>query len=70
MSYNHGWEKQQTQRPKGSGPKMVRQAKKPTKRNLAMGQKDHFKSAFKVQFEALHQPIITLKSFSTVLISF
>ena len=28
--YNHGWEKQQTQRPKGSGPKRVRQAKKPT----------------------------------------
>ena len=41
---NHGWEKQQTQRPKGSGPKWVRQAKKPTKRNPATGQKDHFKS--------------------------
>ena len=24
MLYNHGWEKQQTQRPKGSGPKRVR----------------------------------------------
>ena len=34
MLYNHGWEKQQTQIPKGSGPKRVRQAKKPTKRNL------------------------------------
>ena len=44
MLYNHGWEKQQTQRPKGSGPKRVRQAKKPTKRNPATGQKDHFKS--------------------------
>ena len=44
MLYNHGWEKQQTQRSKGSGPKRVRQAKKPTKRNLATGQKDHFKS--------------------------
>ena len=44
MLYNHGWEKQQTQRPKGPGPKRVRQAKKPTKRNPAMGQKDHFKS--------------------------
>ena len=43
MLYNHGWEKQQTQRPKGSGPKTVRQAKKSTKRNPAMGQKDHFK---------------------------
>ena len=28
MLYNHGWEKQQTQRPKGSGPKRVRQANK------------------------------------------
>ena len=37
MLYNHGWEKQQTQRPKGSGPKRVRQAKKPTKRNPAKG---------------------------------
>ena len=44
MLYNHGWEKQQTQRPKGSGPKRVRQAKKPTKTNPATGQKDHFKS--------------------------
>ena len=44
MLYNHGWEKQQTQRPKGSGLKSVMQAKKPTKRNPAMGQKDHFKS--------------------------
>ena len=44
MLYNYGWEKQQTQRPKGSGPKRVRQAKKPTKRNPATGQKDHFKS--------------------------
>ena len=35
MLYNDGWEKQQTQRPKGSGPKRVRQAKKPTKRNPA-----------------------------------
>ena len=44
MLYNHGWEKQQTQRPKGSGPKRVCQAKKPTKRNPGTGQKDHFKS--------------------------
>ena len=44
MLCNHGWEKQQTQRPKGSGPKKVRQAMKPIKRNPAMGQKDHFKS--------------------------
>ena len=44
MLYNHGWEKQQTQRPKGSGPKRVRQGKKPTKRNPATGQKDPFKS--------------------------
>ena len=43
MLCNHGWEKQQTQRPKGSGPKRVKQAKKLTKRNPAMGQKDHFK---------------------------
>ena len=43
MLYNHGWEKQQTQRPKDSGPERVRQAKKPTKRNPATGQKDHFK---------------------------
>ena len=35
MLYNHGWEKQQTQRPKGSGSKRVRQARKPTKRNPA-----------------------------------
>ena len=27
---------------KGQGPKGVRQAKKPTKRNSAVGQKDHF----------------------------
>ena len=44
MLYNHGWEKQQAQRPKGSGPKRVRQAKKPTKRNPATGQKDHSKA--------------------------
>ena len=31
MLCNHGWEKQQTQRPKGSGPKRVRQPKKLTK---------------------------------------
>ena len=34
MLYNHGWEKQKTQRPKGSGPKRVRQAKKPTKKEI------------------------------------
>ena len=28
---------------KGQDPKGVRQAKKPTKRNPAVGQKDHFK---------------------------
>ena len=28
---------------KGQDPKGVRQANKPTKRNLAVGQKDHFK---------------------------
>ena len=39
MLYNHGWEKQQTQRPKASGPKGVRQAKKPIKKNPATGQK-------------------------------
>ena len=33
MLCNHGWEKEQTQRPKGSGPKRVRQAEKPPKRN-------------------------------------
>ena len=43
MLCNHGWEKQETQRPKGSRPKRVRQAKKLTKRNRAAGQKDHFK---------------------------
>ena len=42
MLCNHGWEKQQAQRAKGSGPKMVRQAKKPTKRNSAAGQKGSF----------------------------
>ena len=42
MLYNHGWEKQQTQRPKGSGPKRVRQAKKLTKRNPATGPKGPF----------------------------
>ena len=44
MLYNHGWEKQQTQRPRGSGAKRVGQAKKPNKRNPATGQMDHFKS--------------------------
>ena len=44
MLCNHGREKQQTQRPKRSGPKRVRQAKKPTNKNPATGQKDHFKS--------------------------
>ena len=44
MLYNHGWEKQQTQRPKSFEPKRVRQARKSTKRNPATGQKDHFKS--------------------------
>ena len=44
MLNNHECEKQKTQKPKGSGPKKVRQAKKPTKRNPAAGQKDHFKS--------------------------
>ena len=38
MLYNHGWEKQQTQRSKGSG-----RQKKTTKRYLATGQKDYFK---------------------------
>ena len=44
MLYNYRWEKQQTRRSKGSGPKRVRQAKKPTKKYPATGQKDHFKS--------------------------
>ena len=35
---------QQNQRPKVSGPKKGQQAKKSTKRNLATGQKEHFKS--------------------------
>ena len=43
MLYSHRGEKQQTKRPKGSGPKRVRQAKKPTKRNPATSQKDRFK---------------------------
>ena len=42
----HGWEKQQTQRPKASEPKRVRHAKKPTKRNPATGKKTHFKSIY------------------------
>ena len=42
MLCNHGWEKQQTQRPKGSGPKRVRQAKKLTKRNPAVLSKGLF----------------------------
>ena len=44
MFCNHGLEKQQTRRPKRSVSKRVRQAKKPTKSNPAMGQKDYFKS--------------------------
>ena len=31
---------------KGQDPKGVRQAKKPTKKNLAVGQKDHFKCSY------------------------
>ena len=53
MLNNHGWEKQQTQRPKKSGPKRVRQAKKPTKSNPAMGQKDHFKKNLQ-EFDKLY----------------
>ena len=33
MLYNYGWGKQQTQRPKGSGPKRGRQEKKPKKKS-------------------------------------
>ena len=47
MLHNHGQQKQQTQRPKGCGPRRVKQAKKLTKRNLAMGQKGHFKRSNK-----------------------
>ena len=42
MLSNHGCEKQQTQRLKGSGPKKGQAAKKPTKRNPASGQKGPF----------------------------
>ena len=43
MLHNHGFEKQQTLDQKGQDPKEVRQAKKHTKRNPVVGQKDHFK---------------------------
>ena len=53
MLYNHGWEKQQTQRPKGSGPKRVRQAKKschgskrPFQKHMA-GQKIYIRKTYK-----------------------
>ena len=43
MLCNHGWEKQQTQRPKGSGPKGSGRQRNPPKEILPL-QKDHFKS--------------------------
>ena len=43
MLHNHGWEKQQIYDQKGQDPKGIRQAKTPTKKNPAVGQKDHFK---------------------------
>ena len=46
MLYNYGWEKQQTQRRKRSGPKSVRHAKKPSKRKPVTDQKNHFKSVW------------------------
>ena len=39
MLYNHGWEKQQTQKPKGSGPKKGQRAKKCTKKILPLPRK-------------------------------
>ena len=43
MLHDHGWENNKLCDQKGQDPKGVRQAKKPTKRNPAVGQKDHFK---------------------------
>ena len=43
MLHNHGGRNNKLCDQQGQDPKGVRQAKKPTKRNLAVGQKDHFK---------------------------
>ena len=45
MLYNHGWEKQQTQRPNGSGSKRVGQAKNPPKEILQQVKKKATKNA-------------------------
>ena len=44
MLCNHGWEKKQTQRPKGSGPKRGQTGKETHQKKSCHGQKDHFKS--------------------------
>ena len=41
---------------KGQDPKGVRQAKKPTKRNLAVSQKDHFKCIWPVKKPTKFKP--------------
>ena len=42
MLYNHGWEKQQTQRPKGSGPKKGQAGKETHQKKSCHGSKGPF----------------------------
>ena len=42
MLYNHGWEKQQTQKPKGSGPKKSQADKETHQKKFCHGQKGPF----------------------------
>ena len=43
MLYNHGWEKQQTQKPKGFEPKKGQAGKEIHQKNPATGQKGPFR---------------------------
>ena len=46
MLYNHGWEKQQTQRPKGSGPKKGQPGKETHEKKSCYGSKRIISKAY------------------------
>ena len=50
MLYNHGWEKQQTQRPKGSGPKKGQVGKKTHQKKSCHGSKRTISKAYVSHF--------------------
>ena len=47
MLYNHGWEKQQTQRPKGSGPKKGQAGKETHQKKSCHGSKGPYNAITK-----------------------